>query len=463
MSSRGRTRRKWNQRCNATRDRIIDEIDARRRQGIQQATYRISEAVHSAQDLQSPYGRVHETVAGLMPARNFYIAVYDPVSQLFTFPYFVDERDPPPGPRKLSSGLTGYVIRTGRTLLVNSRTPIQKLSAGLAVLADETVYTEVGTPSAVWLGAPLSIRGQTMGVIAVQDYQNAQAYNREDKQLLTFIGEQTALAIERKKTEQDLLKALEREKELGRLKSNFVSLVSHEFRTPLGIIMSSAEILRDYLDSLDPGERLDHLDSIQKSTRRMADLMEEVLLLGRFEAGRVDFKPEWIDLGTLARGIVQEVNTATGNACPIRLQIPPDNCYARTDERLFRHIFTNLLSNAVKYSAPGNPVDFDLSRQGSQAVCRVRDHGIGILEEDREWLFRAFHRGGNVADRPGTGLGLVLVRRCVELHSGHIEIDSCPGKGTTFIVLLPLFPSAPPQSLLSHLTRQAITTDSLKV
>ncbi len=426
---------------------IIDNTERRRRELIQQATYRISEAVHATQDLKSLYARVHEIVAGLMPARNFYIAVYEPTTELFTFPYFIDERDTVPGPRKLSGGLTGYVIRSGKPLLVNSRTHIQKLPAGRAVLADEVVYTEHGSPAAVWLGAPLSIRGRTMGVLAVQDYNNELAYGEDEKQILTFIGEQTALAVERKKADEDLHKALEREKELGRLKSNFVSLVSHEFRTPLGIIMSSAEILRDYFDSLEPGERIDHLQSIQKSTRRMADLMEEVLLLGRFEAGRVEFKPRWLDLADLAGRIVEEVDAAMGKACPIHLEISPENRLARTDERLFRHIFINLLSNAVKYSEPGKPIQVVIERTGAQAVCQVRDQGIGIPDEDRQWLFHAFHRGRNAADRPGTGLGLVLVKRCVELHGGSLELESVPGKGTTFTVLLPLFPTAPPSTV----------------
>ncbi len=425
---------------------IIDNTERHRRERVQEATYRISEAVHSVQDLGSLYGRIHEIVMGLMPARNFYIAVYDPASELFTFPYFVDELDPLPGPRKLSSGLTGYVIRTGKPLLVNRRTPIQKLPLGMARMADATSYVEEGSPSAVWLGAPLTVHGQTMGVIAVQDYHNEEAYGEEERQILTFIGEQTAHAIERKKAEQDLLKALEREKELGRLKSNFVSLVSHEFRTPLGIIMSSAEILRDYFDALEPGERREHLDSIQRSTQRMANLMEEVLLLGMFEAGRMDFKPEWLDLCALAGRIVDEVHSATAKACRIQLEISPAAGHALTDERLFRHIFTNLLSNAVKYSEPGKRVRFVVQRQGTQAVCEVRDQGLGIPEEDREGLFRAFHRGRNVADRPGTGLGLVLVKRCVELHGGSIQLESCLGQGTTVTVLLPLFPDLPAQT-----------------
>jgi signal transduction histidine kinase len=248
----------------------------------------------------------------------------------------------------------------------------------------------------------------------------------------------------RKQAEAELLKALAREKELGELKSNFVSLVSHEFRTPLGIILSSAEILRDYLEQLAPEERQQHLDSIRKSTRRMAELMEEVLLLGRFEAGRMDFHPEPLDLATFCRRLVDEVRAATNTAGPIALDLPASASEAVADERLLRHVFTNLLANAVKYAPPGSPVEFSVQREGAFAVCRVTDRGIGIPEEDREWLFRAFHRGRNVGDRPGTGLGLVIVKRCLELHGGRIAVDSAPGRGTTFTVRLPLF--SPPAS-----------------
>ncbi len=181
----------------------------------------------------------------------------------------------------------------------------------------------------------------------------------------------------------------------------------------------------------------------------MAELMEEVLLLGLFEAGRMEFKPELLDACALAGRIVEEVGTATGNACPIHLDVRPECRQARTDERLFRHIFTNLLSNAVKYSAAGRPVEFSISREEAQAICKIRDHGIGIPEEDREWLFQSFHRARNVADRPGTGLGLVLVKRCVELHGGSITWESLMGKGTTFTVLLPLFPVLPGEAAVT--------------
>ena len=249
---------------------------------------------------------------------------------------------------------------------------------------------------------------------------------------------------ERKRAEVELLRALAREKELGQLRSNFVSMVSHEFRTPLGIIQSSAEILKDYLDQLKPVEREAHLLSISNNTRRMAGLMEEALLLGSLDAGKLEFKPAALELPAFVRRLAEEILSATNRRCPIELSFGRMPVEMQADERLLQHIFTNLLTNAVKYSDPGRPVRFEIGCAGAEIVCVIRDQGIGIPEADREWLFNAFHRGRNVADRPGTGLGLVIVKRCVDLHGGKIKLESQSGEGTTVTVRLPVFtPESP--------------------
>lgn len=244
---------------------------------------------------------------------------------------------------------------------------------------------------------------------------------------------------QRKQAEAELLKSLAREKELGQLKSNFVSMVSHEFRTPLGVIMSSAEILENYLDQLDPDDRREQLLSIRKNTRRMADLMEEVLLLGMVEAGKLDFRPAALDFGAFCRRLVDELQSATSNKCSVQIAAAEETQAAFADERLLQHVFTNLLSNAVKYSPAGSTVHLDVERDGDYAICRVRDHGVGIPEADLERLFSAFYRGRNVGQAPGTGLGLTIVKRCVELHRGKIKVESAVGQGTTVTVKLPLF------------------------
>ena len=203
--------------------------------------------------------------------------------------------------------------------------------------------------------------------------------------------------------------------------------------------MSSAEILDSYLEQLDPAERREQLQSIQKNSRRMANLMEEVLLLSMVEAGKMDFKPAGLDLHLFFRRIVDELQSAMSNKCPVEISIPDEATHGLADERLLQHIFTNVLSNAVKFSPEGSSVQLDIERDSEDAVCRIRDRGMGIPEPDLERMFSAFHRGRNAGQVPGTGLGLTIVKRCVELHRGRIKIESRVGSGTTVIVRLPLF------------------------
>jgi signal transduction histidine kinase len=202
--------------------------------------------------------------------------------------------------------------------------------------------------------------------------------------------------------------------------------------------MSSADNLQRYHDRLAAEKRDELLRTINKSVRRMAGMMEEVLVLGRLETNRMTFKPAALDLRSFCQRVCDEIESATGKRCPIRLQLngTPD---ASGDESLLRHIFTNLLSNAVKYSPESASVDFQMRREGEDAVCEIIDHGCGIPEADQKRMFEAFHRGSNVGQIHGTGLGLLIVRRCVELHRGKIEFESAEGRGTTFTVRLPLF------------------------
>jgi len=244
---------------------------------------------------------------------------------------------------------------------------------------------------------------------------------------------------QRKRAEEELVKTLAREKELSQLKSNFVSMVSHEFRTPLGIIQSSTELLRDFYKKMQPDERDAQLAAIFRNTGRMARMMEEVLVLSRLDAGKLIFQPTALDLNLFCRRVIDEVLSATNRRCLIELSLTSVPSEARADERLLSHIFTNLISNAVKYSDPGATVEFTVARDGSDAICVIRDRGIGISEKDQQQLFKAFHRGGNVGTRPGTGLGLLVVKRCADLHGGKVYVHSRVGEGTTVTIKLPVF------------------------
>jgi signal transduction histidine kinase len=305
------------------------------------------------------------------------------------------------------------------------------------------------------------ISGLTMstllgGIVWIQTRRRAEAeranleLRARDAEILAFnavlehrISGRTAELIESqarlRASEEELRNALEQEKELVRLKTNFVSLVSHEFRTPLSIIQSAAEVLEGYFDRLKPERRNMHLQDIGRATRRMADLMEEVLLLSHVDSSRLEHTPKKLDLEEFCRRLADELLSATNGKCPIELSFGNLDGEVSADESLLRHIFTNLLSNAVKYSPAGNPVHFQITRESRHAIFVVRDSGIGIPDDDLPHLFQAFRRGTNVSDTAGTGLGLVIVKRCVELQGGEIAIESREGVGTILRIRLPLF------------------------
>jgi PAS domain S-box-containing protein len=427
-----------------------------RREATLQAVWLISEAVHQSPDLDHFYARIHEIIAGLMPARNFYLILRDRETGLDHAVYWRDDMDPPPPPRRLRRGMTAYVLRTGQLLRATREEMLRPAPPGLDEATGDTWYCEMGTPSAVWLGLPLRLDREVIGAMVVQDYHNPDAYGPDAQQILTFVAEQVALAIQRKRAEAELLHSLESERQLGQLRQSFVSMVSHEFRTPLGIIASSAGLLDRHLDRLEPGERREHLASIRENTRRMARLMEEVLFFGRIEEGRLACSPQPLDLPTLCHRIADETLSATDQRCPIHVQIhvppaaPDHPAPVLLDERLLRPILNNLLTNASKYSHPGSPVDLTLEVTADHVQFAVRDRGFGIPPEDLPNLFEPFRRGSNVQHLPGTGLGLAIVRRCVRLHGGQLDLSSEPNLGTTVTVRFPRATSPLPSSH-SHL------------
>ena len=244
---------------------------------------------------------------------------------------------------------------------------------------------------------------------------------------------------ERKRAQGELSRTLATEKELNQLKSQFISMVSHEFRTPLGVILASADLLSNYLDTLTPEERAEQIADIKQSTCHMADLMEDVLVLGRVESGKMGYHPHAFDLQEFCERLIDEMLSATNRRCPLPLTTEDIATPSRGDETLLRHIFHNLLANGVKYSDAGRPVRLMVQRAGEDAMFTVSDQGIGIPTEDQKYIFEAFYRGKNASSRPGSGLGLVVVKRCVELHGGTIQLQSAENVGTTVIVRLPLF------------------------
>jgi signal transduction histidine kinase len=203
--------------------------------------------------------------------------------------------------------------------------------------------------------------------------------------------------------------------------------------------MSSAEILESYFQRLDETRRREHLHDIVDAARRMNDLIGEVLLLGQVDAGRMQCCVKAVDLPALCRKVIEEVSTATQQRCPVLFDAELWRSETKLDDRLVTIILNNLLNNAVKYSSAGKPVHLSTRRDGVDVVFELRDQGIGIPSEDQAELFKTFRRGRNVGDVAGSGLGLTIVKRCVDIHRGNISFISSEDAGTTFTVRLPGF------------------------
>jgi PAS domain S-box-containing protein len=235
--------------------------------------------------------------------------------------------------------------------------------------------------------------------------------------------------------------ALEQERELSELKSRFIAIASHEFRTPLTAIVMSAELLEKYNHKATDAQRYRHFQQIKSAVKRITQLLDDVLVVGRAEAGKLQCQPVPVDLEQFCGNIVEELQLAVGEKHQLMFTTQGADVQAYLDENLLRHILTNLLSNAIKYSPPGSRVQFDLICNSSTATFQIQDQGIGIPPADQDKLFTSFYRCSNTGKVAGTGLGLTIVQEAVELHGGQVKVESQLGVGTTFTVTLPLHPS----------------------
>ena len=234
-----------------------------------------------------------------------------------------------------------------------------------------------------------------------------------------------------------LRSALEAEREIVRMKTHFLHSVSHEFRTPLSVIQSGAELIEHYADQLTPERRAQALTQIKASTQQMNEMVEQVLTLSRIESGQLPIQHKFFSVADLCADMVRSVSTSTQERCPIMVRCEL-SCDFQSDATLLRSIVSNLLTNAVKYSNAGSSITLAATQNDAAISIVLRDQGMGITPDDLPHVQEPFHRGANAGDIPGTGLGLAIASKCAALLGGSLKLDSIEGKGTTAIVTLPL-------------------------
>ena len=245
--------------------------------------------------------------------------------------------------------------------------------------------------------------------------------------------------ITERKRLSEMRLALERERELSAIKTRFFSMASHEFRTPLSTVLAAAQIMENSPNVWQNArKRARNLRRIQDSVKNMVQLLDDILTINRAETGKLEFNPKPLRLEKLCRHCVEEMQLSAGSEYLIIFECTKQGVRASLDEKLMRSIIANLLSNAIKYSPQGSEIRVSLDFTGDRVQIQIIDNGIGIPPNDLEQLFEPFHRGQNVRRIPGTGLGLVVVKKCVDLHHGQINLTSELNIGTTVTVSLPL-------------------------
>lgn len=250
------------------------------------------------------------------------------------------------------------------------------------------------------------------------------------------ITHQKQLEIEVSEKER-LRELLEKEQEASQSNRKIVSLISHEFRTPLAVILSTSELLDNYIDRMPEARRHELTERIISHATQMAATVEDLSLLIQMQRGHLPFRPVPIDMAGLVQRLVADIQATIGEAHQFDIQLDGDLSAVLLDERLMTIVLNNLLSNAVKYSPVGTTITVRVQRLGDTVQLNIADQGIGIPEDDKAKLFRPYFRASNVGTVVGTGLGLQTVKECVEVHGGTITLDSTVDVGTTFTIALP--------------------------
>jgi signal transduction histidine kinase len=275
--------------------------------------------------------------------------------------------------------------------------------------------------------------------------EGAQDYLVKDQITIQHLVRAIRYAIERseilnqlRESEERTRQALAKEQELNELKSNFVAMVSHEFRTPMTTIRMAVDILEYNNNKLTEERKIKYFERIQNAINQMLHLLDEILFLSKTEAAKIEYKPTVVNLENFCRELIDSLQLNVGSQQRIIFTFKGESTPAEMDEDLLNFIFTNLISNAIKYSSENGIIWFDLICKDRLATFRLKDQGIGIPLKDQTHLFETFYRASNVGVISGTGLGLSIVKKCVDLHGGHIQLESELGVGTTVIVTLPL-------------------------
>lgn len=407
-----------------------------------------------------------EIVGRLMMYDSFVVSRYDRAERLIRAVYVfhegeeVDGVEFPPldydadAPISEDTGTQGRAISTGKSLLLNDYEAYLQNRSGyfyengeISSINFERTPPEIETTRSALI-VPLKLDAAVTGVVQLQS-SKLDAFSEDQLHFLEALAPQVAIALQNGRLHSELLRvnaelearveartaelkaALEQQQEINAFKMNLISMLAHDFRTPLTVIQSSAHTLQRYYDRLEGERRDQHFQHIQNQIQHLNSIIEDTLIIGQADSTALQPQLEPVDMVALIQSICEELRSkmpdrvilfaVTGMARPLLM-----------DAVLLRQAVTNLLTNALKYSLASAPVYCEVSYGESSVRVIVRDEGIGIPAKDQQHLFEAFYRASNVGRIQGTGMGLAIIRYIVSALNGRVHFDSKEGVGTSF-------------------------------
>jgi PAS domain S-box-containing protein len=405
-----------------------DITSERKNQLLQEILFNISTAALKQFDLKEIYPIIVQELSKIWDTNNFFIALYDKASETLSLPFFADEKDNfYEIPTKKT--ITGWVINNNKSVLLKEK--------DLKLLEESGDIDLVGTPCKVWMGVPLKVENETIGVMCLQDYNDEDKFSHDDLIIMDFIANQIAIAIQRRKMLDNIILARQKAEEGAQSKQLFMSTMSHEIRTPLNEVIGITNLL---LQGNPREDQMDYIKALKFSGNHLLTLVNDVLDYNKMESGKIIFEQTQFNLSDFLDEIMRSYSFRS-KAKNISFEIMKANdlpVEVIGDPIRLNQILSNLLSNALKFTIRGSikVIVKELNRTANQSKMEfiVTDTGIGIAKDKQSIIFDSFTQASSDTTRHfgGTGLGLAICKKLVELQGGAITIESEPEKGSTF-------------------------------
>jgi len=404
----------------------------KKNQVLQEVLYNISSAALKQMDIKELYPTIVKELSKIWDTNNFFIALYDKKTETLSLPFFSDEKDSF-NEIPISKTITGYLIKTNQSVLLKEK--------DLRLLEESGEIDLVGTDCKVWMGVPLRVENNIIGVMCLQDYNNENKFSRDDLNVLDFIANQIAVAIQRRIMLDNLITARQKAEEAAQSKQLFMSTMSHEIRTPLNEVIGITNLL---LQGNPREDQMDFIKTLRFSGNHLLTLVNDVLDYNKMESGKIVFEQTQFNFNDFLEEIMRSYSFRS-KAKNLDFKINKEGDLPEEvigDQIRLNQILSNLLSNALKFTNQGGITvtirEIETKEGKSQMEFSVRDTGIGIPKEKHSVIFESFTQASSDTTRRfgGTGLGLAICKKLVELQGGTIKVISEPGSGSTFIFTL---------------------------